>query len=88
LYEGRDPHPSPYDKAAMLLRGITQGHPFNDGNKRTGFLIVAYYLDRMGYPLPKTLPVEVIVGLYFRISAGELRDVQEIARIIQSLWGD
>ncbi|SRR5579871_2343306 len=38
-FGGVDPHPSPFDKAAMLLRGITQGHPFTDGNKRTGFLL-------------------------------------------------
>ncbi len=30
-YEGVDPHPSFFEKAAMLLRGITQGHPFGDG---------------------------------------------------------
>ncbi len=36
-FAGEDPHPEPFDKAAMLLRGITQGHPFYDGNKRTGF---------------------------------------------------
>src|SRR5438309_1517818 len=30
-FEGTDPHQDPFDKAAMLLRGITQGHPFNDG---------------------------------------------------------
>src|SRR5215212_7309335 len=35
-YVGVDPHPGPFDKAAMPLRGITQGHRFNDGNKRTG----------------------------------------------------
>src|SRR3954470_20892606 len=38
-FGGVDPHPGPFQKAAMLLRGITQGHPFNDGNKRTGFLL-------------------------------------------------
>ena len=26
-FEGSDPHPDPFDKAAVLLRGITQGHP-------------------------------------------------------------
>ncbi len=31
-FEGTDPHPGVFEKAAMLLRGITQGHPFNDGN--------------------------------------------------------
>ena len=41
-FGGVDPHPDPFDKAAMLLRGITQGHPFNDGNKRTGFLLAAW----------------------------------------------
>src|SRR5687768_18577292 len=38
-FGGTDPHPAAYEKAAMLLRGITQGHPFNDGNKRTGLLV-------------------------------------------------
>jgi len=31
---------------------------FNDGNKRTGSLTVTYYLERMGYPLPKAFAVE------------------------------
>src|SRR5438132_8430344 len=26
-FGGHDPHPSHFDKAAVLLRGITQGHP-------------------------------------------------------------
>jgi death-on-curing protein len=43
-FGGDDPHPGPFDKAAMLLRGITQGHPFTDGNKRTGILVASYYL--------------------------------------------
>jgi len=41
-FGGFDPHPDPFEKAAMLLRGITQGHPFNDGNKRTGLLVAGY----------------------------------------------
>jgi prophage maintenance system killer protein len=36
----------------MLLRGITQGHPFNDGNKRTGFLLATYYLNLVGIRPP------------------------------------
>src|SRR5690554_4673715 len=38
---------SPFEKAAMLLRGITQGHPFTDGNKRTGFLTALYFLTEI-----------------------------------------
>ncbi len=54
-FQGADLHPSPFDKAAMLLRGITQGHPFTDANKRTGFLLAVYYLDRIGYGLRPNL---------------------------------
>lgn len=85
-YAGVDPHPGSFDKAAMLLRGITQGHPFNDGNKRTGFLVAAYYLDLVGYPLPEHLPVEDVVDLCLRVSAGAVREVALIARELERLW--
>jgi death-on-curing protein len=55
-FAGYDPHPEPFDKAAMLLRGIIQGHPFNDGNKRSGFLLALYYLHHFGFRLPRRLP--------------------------------
>ena len=85
-YAGVDPHPTPFDKAAMLLRGITQGHPFSDGNKRTGFLIAAHYLDLIGHPYPPELDGDAVVTLCLRVSAGDLRDVAEIARQIERLW--
>src|SRR5687768_2688621 len=62
-YEGVDPHPTLFDKAAMLLRGITQGHPFEDGNKRTDFLVAAFYLNLMGIPMPPNVDVERAVAL-------------------------
>src|SRR5947207_9312461 len=81
-----DPHPTHFDKAAMLLRGITQGHPFNDGNKRTGFLLAAYYLELVGLPIPAHLSPDAAVDLCMRVSAGELRDVAAIARELARLW--
>ena len=86
-FEDVDPHPKPFDKAAMLLRGITQGHPFTDGNKRTGILLTGYYLERMGYPLPDPFPDEAIEKLTIRISAGQIRDIGEITNQLQRLWG-
>jgi len=86
-FGGIDPHPHPFEKAAMLLRGITQGHPFNDGNKRTGFLVAAYYLRRAGFPTPTPLPEDAVVDLCMRISAGALRDVAAIAVELRRLWG-
>lgn len=85
-YGGEDPHPGPFEKAAMLLRGITQGHPFNDGNKRTGFLLATYYLNLVGYPAPAQLPPDDVVELCMRISAGATRDVAVIAQELGHLW--
>ena len=86
-FAGVDPHPDPFEKAAMLLRGITQGHPFNDGNKRTGFLVAAYYLRRVGFPTPSPLPEDTVVDLCLRVSAGDLREVAPIAAELRALWG-
>ena len=85
-YGDEDPHAGPFAKAAMLLRGITQGHPFADGNKRTGFLLAALYLDLVGHPLPSRLSVEGVTTLAFRVSAGDIRDVRVIAAELERLW--
>ena len=85
-FGGVDPHPQPFDKAAMLLRGIIQGHPFHDANKRTGFLTAYYYLRQMGYELIEPFPEDEVVAFCTRISAGQLRDVEEIARALPHWW--
>lgn len=84
-FGGTDPHPTPFDKAAMLLRGITQGHPFHDGNKRTGFLVATYYLARVGFDLDRDLDQLAVVAFCRRVSAGDIREVDEIARML-AMW--
>lgn len=81
-----DPHPDHFEKAAMLLHGITQGHPFNDGNKRTGFLTAAYYLRLVGFPTPSLLDEDTVVAFCLAVSAGVLRDVNSIAATLRQLW--
>lgn len=85
-YADVDPHPGPFDKATMLWRGITQGHPFNDGNKRTGFLLAAYYLDLTGHPFPATFPFDDALALSIGLSSGTLRDLTVIAREVEWMW--
>jgi death-on-curing protein len=85
-YEDEDPHPHPFDKAAMLLRGITQGHPFTDGNKRTGFLLASYYLELSGISLPSRMPVDIVVEFCLRVSAGATRDIGAISDELKSIW--
>jgi death-on-curing protein len=45
------PFPSPpdlFDRAALLLRGLCQDHPFADGNKRTGYEATDLFLRMNG----------------------------------------
>ena len=85
-YAEVDPHPDPFDKAAMLLRGITAGHPFQDGNKRTGFLLASFSLEQVGYPLPEGFSIAAAEELCLQVSSGALRDVQEISRRLRGIW--
>lgn len=78
-YGGIDPHPSPFDKAAMLLRGITRGHPFVDANKRTGFLVATFYLKRVGYVVRTDVSRQEVVSFCRRVSAGEIRELTTIS---------
>lgn len=71
----------------MLLRGITQGHPFNDGNKRMGLLLAGYYLKHVGYPWPADLDDGQVIAFCLRVSAGEIRDVEQIALQLRAFWG-
>ena len=85
-YAGTDPHPGPFEKAAMLFRGITAGNPFQDGNKRTGFLLASFYLEQVGAPLPAGFSVEQAEDLCLQVSSGALREVEEIARRLEHIW--
>lgn len=85
-FGGVDPRPDPFAKAAMLVRGITQGHPFQDANKRTGFLVASYFLAQMGYELVQPVPEAAILDLAVRISSGRLRDVAEIAAELRPFY--
>ena len=38
-------------KAAALFQSVATNHGFNDGNKRSAFLLVSLLLDRSGYRL-------------------------------------
>ena len=46
--------------AAAYAVGIVQGHPFTDGNKRTGFMAAAAFLELNGQTFQAT-EVEVVV---------------------------
>jgi death-on-curing protein len=39
-FDGIDLYPNPLPKAAALLESLVKNHPFIDGNKRTGYVLM------------------------------------------------
>lgn len=63
--------------ASALIRSITIGHGFQDGNKRTAAIVGAIIRD---YDCSEDEMIECILD----IAKGKLRDVEEIAAILYS----
>lgn len=53
-FNGHELYPSPAEKAAAILESIISNHPFIDGNKRIGFVIMRMTLLDLGYDLIAT----------------------------------
>lgn len=66
--------PGLHELAAAYTAGIVKNHPFIDGNKRTGFLAGAVFLQINGLELTASEPeaTHIIVGL----AAGEVSEAQ------------
>jgi death-on-curing protein len=60
------------DLAASYAAGIILNHPFLDGNKRTGFLMAAAFLELNG--LLFTASEESVVETTLLLAAGELEE--------------
>jgi death-on-curing protein len=54
-FDQTDLYPSLTDKAAVLCFSIVQGHPFVDGNKRTGHAAMATFLLLNGFEIDATV---------------------------------
>jgi death-on-curing protein len=47
-------YPSTTDKAAALIESLISNHPFLDGNKRIGHVLMRYFLLRNGFDISAT----------------------------------
>jgi len=65
--------PTLFDLAAAYAYGIAKNHPFVDGNKRTGFVLAAVFLELNGYSLdaPNSEVVEIVERLAQGLEAQE-----------------
>ena len=65
-------NPSIHELAAAYCTGIVRNHPFMDGNKRTGVVAAAVFLDLNGYEFR---PAEAdVVTMIMALAAGEIDD--------------
>ncbi|MDQ6699987.1 MAG: type II toxin-antitoxin system death-on-curing family toxin [Acidobacteriota bacterium] len=62
--------PSLPQLAAAYAGGITNNHPFLDGNKRTGFVVMAVFLARNGHRFQA--PQVEVVTMMLALAAGSL----------------
>ena len=69
-FGGDDLHPGVIDKAAALGFSVVMGHPFVDGNKRTGHAATETFLVLNGYEVSATVDEQERVML--QLAAGDL----------------
>jgi death on curing protein len=75
---GRDAYPDLMTKAAALLHSLARNHPLVDGNKRLAWLATYVCLAKNGVELDPS--DDDAYELVVAVAAGELDDVEEIAR--------
>ena len=64
--------PTLTELAASYAAGIVLNHPFLDGNKRTGFMLAATFLELNG--LVFTATEESVIEKTLALAAGELKE--------------
>jgi death-on-curing protein len=64
--------PSVFALAASYAFGIVKNHPFVDGNKRTGFVVAALFIELNGYLFDAAEADAVVQTL--GLAAGEIRE--------------
>lgn len=69
-FGGEDLFPTHFDKAAAIMHGIITGHPFLDGNKRTGYELGRLLLQEGGHDVEATL--EERYDMVILIATGQL----------------
>lgn len=80
---GRDLYPTIYDKAAAYLYHIVCNHPFNDGNKRTGFGASLLFLKANSIPI--IFEKKKYEDLVVEVAQGKINK-EQIARFLE--YGD
>ncbi len=70
-FEEHDMYPSPKEKAAALIESIITNHPFIDGNKRTGYVLMRLLLLENNFDIQASFQkkYDFVIG----ISVGKIK---------------
>jgi death-on-curing protein len=74
-FDNKELYPKAVDKAAALIESIISNHPFVDGNKRTGYVLMRLLLFSYGYDISATQ--ESKYEFVINIASGKIR-IEEI----------
>ncbi len=69
-FGGEDLYPSIFEKSAAIGESLIMNHPFIDGNKRTGYLLMEALLRYEGHQI--TASDENLYDLVINISTGSI----------------
>jgi len=47
-FDGKELYPTTLEKSAALIESLIKNHPFSDGNKRTGYILMRLLLLKSG----------------------------------------
>jgi death-on-curing protein len=72
------------EMAGSYAAGIIGNHPFLDGNKRTGFMMAATFLELNG--LTFTAPEEAVVEKTLVLAAGQLKEPDYALWLKDNCW--
>ncbi len=72
-----DDQASVLDLAAAYTSGLTQNHPFVDGNKRTGFIVGVLFLELHGAKF--IAPEEAAAQAVLRLASGAIDEAGYVA---------
>jgi death-on-curing protein len=81
-FGSEDLYPTCFDKAAAIGESIIMNHPFIDGNKRTGYVLMETLLRIDGYKI--TSSDDDLYKLVINISTGELKFENIVAWLKQN----
>jgi len=78
-------YPSPEEKAGAILESVVKNHPFIDGNKRTGYVLMRLVLMNFGKDIKATQDEKY--NFVIAVASGKL-DFQQIVTWIKQRTAD